>query len=57
MVHKKARMTELQKSFLEKLAMIEKKRTEREQIQVNIKSALGQYNSSKKEINQIKKQD
>lgn len=47
---KKMRMTDLHKTFLEKLQSIEKKREEKDHILTTIKGAFGSYNSQKKEI-------
>lgn len=55
--HKKVRMSELHKQFLEKLNAIERKTEEKDQILTNIKNSLGHYNSQKREISLIKKQD
>lgn len=54
---KKSRLHDLHRQFAERLNQIEKKRQEKESIITNIKSAFGEFNSQKKEINQIKKQD
>lgn len=51
------RLNDLHKTFVDRLHQIEKKRLEKESIISNIKSAFGEFNSQKKEINQIKKQD
>ena len=48
--HKKHRVHDLQKTFLEKLHQIEKKREEKEASINNTKSVFGQFNTQKKEI-------
>ena len=54
---KKSRLHDLHRQFAERLSQIEKKRHEKESVITNIKSAFGEFNSQKKEINLIKKQD
>jgi hypothetical protein len=54
---KKHRLNDLQNQFRERLHQIEKKREEKEAALVNTKSVFGQFNTQKKEITQIKKQD
>ncbi len=50
-------MSEIHRAFVEKLNAIEKKREEKDQILTNIKTAFGSFNTHKKEINTLKKQD
>ena len=54
---KKMRLNDLHRSFVDRLQQIEKKRQEKDSIITNIKSAFGEFNVQKREINQIKKQD
>ena len=55
--HKKHKLNDLNSQFRERLQQIEKKREEKEAALFNTKSVFGQFNTQKKEITQIKKQD
>jgi len=48
---KKAKLQDIHKQFAERLNLIEKKRLDKESVIHNIKSAFGEFNSQKKEIN------
>ena len=54
---KRHRLNDINNQFRERLNEIEKKREEKEQALFNTKSVFGQFNTQKKEISQIKKQD
>lgn len=55
--HKKMRLSDIQRQFQDKLKAIQSKQIEREQVKSSILTALSKFNSQKREIGLIKKQD
>lgn len=54
---KRARLNEIKKNIEDKINTLEKKFQDKDQITQNIKMAMEEYSSHKKDLKQIKKQD